>query len=134
MDQMERPLRLAPDASSEAIPVPLTFEELFAAQHEKLFRALYLIVGSSHEAEELMQDALLRVLERWDRIENPAGYLYRTALNATRSRFRRLALAATRPPETSRSIRNGCRPRQAECPSWGGGHALLPRLVPGSLG
>ena len=43
-----------------------------------------------------MQDAFLQVFERWDRIENPAGYLYRTAMNATRSRFRRLALAAKR--------------------------------------
>ncbi|HJS26178.1 MAG TPA: sigma factor-like helix-turn-helix DNA-binding protein, partial [Actinomycetota bacterium] len=30
------------------------------------------------------------------RIDNPAGYLYRSALNSTRSRFRRLQLAAKR--------------------------------------
>jgi hypothetical protein len=72
----------------------LPFEDLFADQHERLYRALYLIVGNSHEAEELMQEAFLLVLERWDRIDNPAGYLYRSALNSTRSRFRRLTLAA----------------------------------------
>ena len=33
------------------------FEELFASEHERLFRALYLITGSAHESEELMQDA-----------------------------------------------------------------------------
>jgi RNA polymerase sigma factor (sigma-70 family) len=96
MDEMERPSRLAADAAPEAIQVPLTFEDLFAEQHERLFRALYLIVGNTAEAEELMQDAFLTVLERWDRIENPAGYLYRTAMNATRSRFRRIAIAAKR--------------------------------------
>jgi RNA polymerase sigma factor (sigma-70 family) len=93
---MQSPSGLVAGGSDEAVVVPLTFEELFAAQHEKLFRALYLILGNSQEAEELMQDAFLSVFERWDRIENPAGYLYRTAMNATRSRFRRLALGAKR--------------------------------------
>jgi RNA polymerase sigma factor (sigma-70 family) len=96
MDQMEAASGLVSGGADEAVVLPLTFEELFAAHHERLFRALYLIVGSSHEAEELMQDAFLGVFERWDRIDNPVGYLYRTALNATRSRFRRLAMAAKR--------------------------------------
>jgi RNA polymerase sigma factor (sigma-70 family) len=96
MEHMERPSSLARDVEATAIAVPLTFERLFADQHERLYRALYLIVGNGHEAEELMQDAFLHVLERWDRIDNPAGYLYRSALNSTRSRFRRLTRAAKR--------------------------------------
>src|SRR5262245_105089 len=96
MDRMERPWSLSPAVAEDATAQALTFEELSAAQHERLYRALYLIVGNSHEAEELMQDAFVKVLERWDRIDNPAGYLYRSALNATRSRFRRLQLAAKR--------------------------------------
>lgn len=95
MYQMERSWSLALQVGTESTQA-LTFEELFADQHERLYRALYLIVGNSHEAEELMQDAFVKVLERWDRIDNPAGYLYRSALNSTRSRFRRLQLAATR--------------------------------------
>jgi len=96
MRHMERPLSLAQDLDAKATAVPLTFEDLFADQHERLYRALYLIVGNRHEAEELMQDAFVHVLERWDRIDNPAGYLYRSAFNSTRSRFRRLKLAAKR--------------------------------------
>lgn len=96
MEHMERPLSLARDLDAKATALPLTFEDLFADQHERLYRALYLIVGNSHEAEELMQDAFVHVLERWDRIDNPAGYLYRSAFNSTRSRFRRLTLAAKR--------------------------------------
>jgi RNA polymerase sigma factor (sigma-70 family) len=95
MEQMERSWsfeeQVQPEAAAEA-----TFDDLFADHHERLYRALYLIVGNSHEAEELMQDAFVKVLERWDRIENPAGYLYRSALNSTRSRFRRLQRAAKR--------------------------------------
>ena len=96
MVHMERPSELAHEVQAPAALVPATFEELFAAHHERLFRALYLIVGNSHEAEELMQDAFLKVLERWDRLDNPEGYLYRCAINSTRSRFRRMQLAAKR--------------------------------------
>jgi len=96
MEHMETPSSLGQDVDAEATAVPLTFEDLFADQRERLYRALYLIVGNSHEAEELMQDAFLHVLGEWDRIDNPAGYLYRSALNSTWSRFRRLRLAAKR--------------------------------------
>jgi RNA polymerase sigma factor (sigma-70 family) len=75
------------------------FEDLFASEHERLFRAVYLVTGSSQEAEELMQDAFLKVWERWDRVsrlDNPGGYLYRVAINGARSRYRRAALAAKR--------------------------------------
>jgi RNA polymerase sigma-70 factor (ECF subfamily) len=96
MAQMERSWGLAEHVDANASTQALTFEDLFEDQHERLYRALYLIVGNRHEAEELMQDAFVKVLERWDRIDNHAGYLYRSALNATRSRFRRLQLAAKR--------------------------------------
>ena len=96
MQHMERHLSLAGQLHPDAAAEPLTFEELFADHHGRLYRALYMIVGNRHEAEELMQDAFVKVLERWDRIDNPAGYLYRSALNSTRSRFRRLQLAAKR--------------------------------------
>ena len=96
MEQMEHPSSLVQQVHAETTAPPLTFEELFADQHERLYRALYLIVGNSHEAEELMQDAFLQVLERWERIDNPAGYLYRSGFNSTRSRFRRLQVAAKR--------------------------------------
>jgi RNA polymerase sigma-70 factor (sigma-E family) len=74
-----------------------TFEELFHAQYERLLRAMYLATGDRHEAEDLAQDAFVRVYERWERVralEDPVGYLYRVALNARRSRLRRLAIAA----------------------------------------
>jgi RNA polymerase sigma-70 factor (ECF subfamily) len=52
--------------------------------------------GNRAEAEEVMQDAFLRVWERWDRVsamESPDGFLYRTALNVYRKRLRRAAIA-----------------------------------------
>jgi RNA polymerase sigma factor (sigma-70 family) len=46
-----------------------------------------------------MQEAFLKVWERWGRVSglgDPTGYLYRTAMNAFRSRYRRAVLAARR--------------------------------------
>jgi RNA polymerase sigma-70 factor (ECF subfamily) len=75
------------------------FEDFFRAQYETLLRAMYLLSGDRFEAEELAQAAFVKAWERWDRIrgmENPSGYLYRTALNARRSALRRVGLAARR--------------------------------------
>jgi RNA polymerase sigma factor (sigma-70 family) len=80
-------------------PPPASFEDFFAECYEPLLRALYLVTGDSHEAEELAQEACFRVYERWEQLQgtdNPAGYAYRAALNLRRSRLRRLATAARR--------------------------------------
>lgn|ERR671937_684624 len=72
------------------------FEAFFELERAKLYGALVLLTRDRHEAEEVMQDAFLRLLERWDRVaamDDPAGYLYRTALNLFRSRRRRIAVA-----------------------------------------
>jgi RNA polymerase sigma-70 factor (ECF subfamily) len=72
------------------------FEDFFAAEHLRLFRALALITGDRTEAEDLMQDAFVKLWERWDRVgslEDPTGYLYRTAMNGFRMRLRRAAVA-----------------------------------------
>ncbi len=73
-----------------------TFETFFEAERDGLFGALVLITGNRHEAEEIAQDAFLALWERWDRVaglEDPTGYLYRTAMNGFRRRRRRAALA-----------------------------------------
>lgn len=78
-----------------------TFEEFFHANYERLLRAMYLATGNRHEAEDLAQDAMARVLERWDRIsttQDPVGYLFRVALNRRRSLLRRLAVAVRKTP------------------------------------
>jgi RNA polymerase sigma factor (sigma-70 family) len=73
-----------------------SFEAFYEAESKTLFRRLWLISGNRSEAEEIMQDAFLRLLERWDRIDqlqDPTAYLYRTAINVFRRRYRRSALA-----------------------------------------
>jgi RNA polymerase sigma factor (sigma-70 family) len=84
-----------PEAMSEA----QSFEAFFEVESRTLFRRLCLVTGSRHEAEEVMQDAFLKVFERWERIsemDDPTGYLYRTAFNVFKKRSRRAALALRR--------------------------------------
>src|SRR2546426_3568933 len=85
---------VAPDTESA-----LDFETFFASQHGNLFSALCLVTRNRHEAEEIMQEAFTTVWERWDRVvamSDPAGYLYRTAMNVFRKRYRRAKLALRR--------------------------------------
>ncbi|HLA92885.1 MAG TPA: sigma factor, partial [Actinomycetota bacterium] len=80
----------------------MRFEELFAAEQRRLYGALCLITRDPHEAEEIGQEAFARVWERWDRVgsmADPAGYLYRVAMNVLRSRYRRARVAARRAVE-----------------------------------
>jgi RNA polymerase sigma factor (sigma-70 family) len=75
------------------------FDDFFAERYGRLARACLLLTGSAAEGEDLAQEAMARVLERWDRVsamEDPEGYLYRTALNLHRNAVRRLAMAARR--------------------------------------
>ena len=68
-----------------------TFEAFFEAEHRQLFRSLVLITGERQEADDVAQEAMVRILERWDRVErmdDPRAYLYRTALNLNRNRHR----------------------------------------------
>jgi RNA polymerase sigma factor (sigma-70 family) len=73
-----------------------SFELFYQSERDRLFANLYLITRDPHEAEELVHDAFLKVWERWGRVrhmDRPAGYLYRTALNAFRTRYRRATIA-----------------------------------------
>src|SRR5947207_2305974 len=74
-----------------------TFEAFFDANHVRMLRALYLVTGSRAAAEDVLQEAFLKVWQRWDRVrrmDDPVGYLYRTGLNTARSRRRRRLLEA----------------------------------------
>jgi RNA polymerase sigma-70 factor (ECF subfamily) len=75
------------------------FEGFFRRHHARLFGTLCLVTADGAEAEDLMQEAFLKMWERWDRLaEHPdlPGYLYRTAFNLHRNGLRRVARALRR--------------------------------------
>lgn len=78
---------------------PLAFESFFEEQKDRLLRTLSIITGSRAEAEDLAQEAFTRVFERWETVaamEDPAGYLHRTAMNLFRNQYRRTKVALAR--------------------------------------
>lgn len=75
------------------------FAVFFVEQYERLGKAMFLLTGDAREAEDLAQDAMVRICERWDRVgsmESPEGYLYRTAMNLYRGRLRRASVRLRR--------------------------------------
>ena len=76
-----------------------SFEDFFEEHRRRLFGAMCLVTGNRAEAEEITQDAFLRMWERWDRVstlDDPVAYLFRVATNVFRNRLRRTGLAARR--------------------------------------
>jgi RNA polymerase sigma factor (sigma-70 family) len=75
------------------------FGAFFAEEHRRLFKALYFVTGNRSDAADLMQDAFLKLWERWDtvdRIDDPTAYLFRVALNGWRMRTRAVRRATRR--------------------------------------
>ena len=78
---------------------PRDFRAFFEDEHRGLLRTLFFVTGDRAEAADLMQDAFLKLWERWDRIdtiEDPRAYLFRVALNGSRMRARAARRAARR--------------------------------------
>ena len=81
-----------PTGAESPLTIGADFGAFFDLHFEKAFRALLLLSGDRNEAEDVVQEAFVRVFERWDDVavmDDPTGYLYRTALNEYRSRIRR---------------------------------------------
>src|SRR5213594_3308255 len=99
MVRMNESLSAVTEPFTTPEPAKDTFEAFFERNHARLLRGLYRVMGNPQEAEEIMQDAFLAVWERWDPVkemDDPTGYLFRTALNRSRSRLRRASRAARR--------------------------------------
>jgi RNA polymerase sigma-70 factor (ECF subfamily) len=82
------------EAEPATVDPVLTFDDFFAEESRTLFRRLWLVTRDRAEADDLVQEAFIVVLERWERVqtmEDPTGYLYRVAFNAWRKRSRRAA-------------------------------------------
>jgi DNA-directed RNA polymerase specialized sigma24 family protein len=74
----------SPRSSSELIT---DFESFYLVNRVRLFRAHLVVTRDVHLAEELTQEAFVAVWERWDRVQrmdDPSGYLYRSARQISR--------------------------------------------------
>jgi RNA polymerase sigma factor (sigma-70 family) len=104
--------------------VTSAFEQLYLDRHDRMVRLAYLLIGSQAEAEELVQDAFVRLHGRFDGLDEPAAYLRTSVVNACRNHLRRRTVertyaarqapaSASLPPEVDSlwDVVQGLRPR-----------------------
>jgi RNA polymerase sigma-70 factor (sigma-E family) len=72
--------------------------DLYRERYEPMVRLAYLLTGDRGVAEELVQDAFVRVHRNWQRATNPPAYLRTAVVNATRSWGRHKAVEIRRQP------------------------------------
>jgi len=69
-----------------------SFDEFYQAAYGRLVGQLYPVTGSLPEAEEVVQEAFVRALARWNRIRKydlPEAWVRRVALNLAANELRR---------------------------------------------
>lgn len=99
----------------------LGFEAFYAAQYQRVFKAIYLSSGDRDLAHDITQEAFQRAFARWRRLsrhEWAGGWVMTTALNLLRKERRRprdVAFdpgrhdRASRPRGTDHDLMNGLR-------------------------
>ncbi len=73
----------------------LGFAEFYEAEHGRVVTSLLLATGQVDGARDATDEAFLRALMAWPRVqqmESPAGWTFRVALNVVRRRERRRSL------------------------------------------
>lgn len=79
------------------MPADGTLDDLYTASYRKLVAQLYAVTGNRQEAEDVVQEAFMRAMSRWDQVktyDSPEAWLRTVALNLARSRFRRTVRGA----------------------------------------
>lgn len=95
---LDRPLTLTGStAGHEEAPYAgrvrhVGFAALYRNEYEPMIRLAFLMLSSQEQAEDVVHDALARLVERWDRVENHGAYLRTSVINGSRSALRRRRL------------------------------------------
>lgn len=95
----ERPEVTGTPEFKEGDEESLDFVSFFRDERSSLYGAMVMVTRSPSEAEEIVQEAFVRVWERWEVAgshPDPRAYLYRTAFNLIRQRRRSIRRAAGR--------------------------------------
>jgi RNA polymerase sigma-70 factor (sigma-E family) len=82
--------------AAEAVDRRTALSDLYRAEYRNLVRLATLLGGAQDAAEEIVQDAFVKLDQSWDRVGDPAArpaYLRSIVLNLSRSGHRRRAVA-----------------------------------------
>jgi len=85
------------------------FESLACQERAQLVRLARGMLNDAHEAEDMAQEALLRLCHHWETARNPRAWLYKTLSNLCidrlRKRSRRLPPVQVQEPEEDPMVR-----------------------------
>lgn len=83
------------------------FVDLYRERYGPMVRLAYLMTGSNEAAEELVQEAFVKVHRNWDRAHTPVAYLRTAVVNQCRSWHRRRYLDRDRRARIGRQEAQG---------------------------
>lgn len=89
MDSISPAAPVAEPTAELTDTAPVGFAEFFDREAEGQVRRAALLLGSVEDGNDVVQEAMVRLYQRWDRIDEPGPYLNRTVLNLCRDRGRR---------------------------------------------
>ena len=89
------------EARNERVPMDsaAALEELFKAEYNGMVRLAYTILGTTTEAEDLVQDSFVEVSRRLGEIRSPGAYLRSAVVSRCKSSLRRRRLVERVRPE-----------------------------------
>jgi RNA polymerase sigma factor (sigma-70 family) len=82
---------------------PPDLDRLYRAERDRLRRLAYLMTGHLHVADEVVQDAFVRLQPRLAGVETPPAYLRATVVNLCLAWRKRTAMAREREPRPDRT-------------------------------
>lgn len=65
-----------------------SIRDIFDSEESALLRFAYGICGQRETAEDIVQEAFLRLQEHWDEVQNPLAWLYRSIRNLALNHIR----------------------------------------------
>jgi len=86
--ESNRPTSIPPVQAVEVFEVD-TFDDLYRREYEPMVRLAQGLVDAKEQAEEVVQEAFAKVLDRWARLKEPGAYLRTAVVNGARSELRK---------------------------------------------
>lgn len=77
------------EALADEVITVAGFNELYRAEYGPMVRLARGLVDTQEAAEEVVQDAFAKVYDRWNRLDQPGGYLRTAVVNGARSELRK---------------------------------------------
>jgi DNA-directed RNA polymerase specialized sigma24 family protein len=82
----------------------VSFESVFSQKRASMVRLAHVITGSNEAAEDVVQEAFMRLHRRWADVENPPAFLRTVVTNLCRTEVKRIRSEHRRTPPTVESI------------------------------